>query len=68
MIGRGVLENLISELTRLPGIGRKTAQRLSFFILGMPDEEALSMAHAIIAIKEKARFCNQCFNITENEK
>ena len=62
-----VVENLISELTRLPGIGKKTAQRLAFFIMGMPGEDALSMAKAIITIKEKARFCNQCFNITEDE-
>ncbi len=63
----GVVENLINELTKLPGIGRKTAQRLSFFIMGMPDEEAVSMANAIIRIKEKARFCKYCFNITEGE-
>jgi len=62
-----VVENLINELTRLPGIGRKSAQRLAFFIMGMPGEEALSMANAIIRIKEKARFCNNCFNITEEE-
>lgn len=63
----GVVENLINELTRLPGIGRKTAQRLSFFIMGMPKEEAISMARAIMELKEKARFCSQCFNITEDE-
>jgi recombination protein RecR len=63
----GVVEDLINELTRLPGIGRKTAQRLAFFIMGMPHEEAVSMANAIIKIKEKARFCKQCFNITEDE-
>jgi recombination protein RecR len=62
-----VVENLIEELTRLPGIGKKTAQRLAFFIMGMPDQDALSMAQAIITIKEKARFCRQCFNITEDE-
>jgi recombination protein RecR len=63
----GVVENLINELTRLPGIGRKTAQRLSFFIMGVPEEEALAIANAIIEIKKKARFCRQCFNITEEE-
>jgi recombination protein RecR len=63
----GVVEDLINELTRLPGIGRKTAQRLAFFIMGMPHEEAVSMANAIIKIKEKARFCKQCFNITEDK-
>jgi recombination protein RecR len=64
---KDVVENLINELTGLPGIGRKTAQRLAFFIMGMPHEEALSMAQAIIKLKEKARFCKNCFNITEEE-
>ena len=63
----GVVENLIMELTRLPGIGRKSAQRLAFFIMGMSDEEAISMANSIITLKEKARFCKYCFNITEDE-
>jgi recombination protein RecR len=61
----GIIENLIDELTRLPGIGRKSAQRLAFFILSMPDAEALSIAKAIEQVKEKARFCERCFNITE---
>lgn len=63
----GIVENLIIELMKLPGIGRKTAQRLSFFIMGMPEKDAISMAKAIIKLKEKARFCNSCFNITEDE-
>jgi recombination protein RecR len=63
----GIIENLIHELTRLPGIGRKTAQRLAFFILSMPEQEALALAGAIEGVTEKARFCRQCFNITENE-
>jgi len=62
-----IIENLIHELMRLPGIGRKTAQRLAFFILSMPNSEALSLADAIQKVKEKARFCRQCFNITEKE-
>jgi recombination protein RecR len=62
-----IVENLITELMKLPGIGRKTAQRLSFFIMGMDEEEALSMADAIVKIKQKARFCSQCFSITEDE-
>lgn len=63
----GIIENLINELTRLPGIGRKSAQRLAFFILSMPEADALSIAKAIEKVKEKARFCRSCFNITENE-
>ncbi len=64
---RGIIDDLINALTRLPGIGRKTAQRLAFFILSMPDQEALSLSKAIEKVKEKARFCSICFNITENE-
>jgi recombination protein RecR len=64
---QGIIENLITELTRLPGIGRKTAQRLAFFILAMPEADALAIAAAIHAVKEKARFCSRCFNITEDE-
>lgn len=63
----GIVEKLIQELSRLPGIGRKTAQRLSFFILAMPEDEAASLARAIVDLKEKARFCRQCFNITEDD-
>ena len=63
----GIIDDLISELTRLPGIGRKTAQRLAFFILSMPGDEALAIAKAIAAVKEKARFCSLCFNITESD-
>ncbi len=63
----GIIENLINELTRLPGIGRKTAQRLAFFILSMPDSEALSIAKAIEDVKAKAGFCKKCFNITEKD-
>jgi recombination protein RecR len=63
----GIIDSLINELMRLPGIGRKSAQRLAFFILSMPETEALSIAAAIEQVKQKARFCSQCFNITENE-
>jgi recombination protein RecR len=63
----GIIENLISELTRLPGIGRKSAQRLAFFILSMPESEAISIAEAILKVKQTARFCNRCFNITDSD-
>jgi recombination protein RecR len=63
----GIIETLIHELTRLPGIGRKTAQRLAFFILSMPEQEALALARAIEEVTQKARFCEQCYNITENK-
>jgi recombination protein RecR len=63
----GIIENLITELTKLPGIGRKTAQRLAFFILAMSEEDAKGISRAITEVKEKARFCKECFNITEEE-
>lgn len=66
-MAQGIIEKLVTELTRLPGIGRKTAQRLAFYILAMPTQEALSLAEAIREVKEKARFCSRCFNITEGE-
>jgi len=64
---QGIIDNLINHLTKLPGIGRKTAQRLAFFILNMPAEEAKAMAAAIADIKDKALFCSICFNITGND-
>jgi recombination protein RecR len=64
---QGIIENLIGELTKLPGIGRKTAQRLAFFILSMSEEEAKGIARAIDEVKDKARFCKECFNITDSE-
>ncbi len=62
-----IIERLINELMKLPGIGRKSAQRLTFFIMGMPEEDAVSMARAIIELKEKAQFCKLCFSITEDD-
>jgi recombination protein RecR len=63
----GIIKKLSDKLTLLPGIGRKTAQRLAFFIHAMPHEEAKSIADAIYEIKENARFCAQCFNITDGD-
>ena len=63
----GIIENLITELMKLPGIGRKTAQRLASFILSMPEEDAKGISRAINEVKEKARFCSKCFNITDTE-
>jgi recombination protein RecR len=67
-MAQGIIENLVEQLTKLPGIGRKTAQRLAFFILAMPTEEAKGISNAIDEVKDKARFCSLCFNITESEK
>lgn len=62
-----IIENLIQQLTHLPGIGRKTAQRLAFFILSMPEEEARAIADAIYGVRNKARFCSTCFNVTDSD-
>ncbi len=61
------VEKAISELTKLPGIGRKSAQRLVFYLLKLPKYEVQNLGEALIAIKEKVKFCSICFNITEND-
>ncbi len=61
------MEKAISEFSKLPGIGRKSAQRLVFYLLKTQPHEVRSLAEAIIAIKEKIIFCTVCFNITETE-
>jgi recombination protein RecR len=59
------LERLVDELSRLPSIGRKTAQRIAFHLLRASREEALSLAEAIVAVKEKVGFCSECGNYSE---
>ncbi|MBF0472374.1 MAG: recombination protein RecR [Nitrospirae bacterium] len=66
-MSEGIIGRLIDALTSLPGIGRKTAQRLAFFILTMPKDQAEAIASAIIDVKNKACFCSVCFNITSSE-
>jgi len=61
------VEQLISQLARLPGIGRKSAARLAFHILKLSKEEAFDLADAIHDVKEKVGFCSICFNISEND-
>ena len=61
------VDNLVAQLTRLPGIGSRTAQRLAFHILAAQKDEALALAHAIEEVKERVRFCRECGNLTEEE-
>ena len=61
------VDNLVAQLTRLPGIGTRTAQRLAFHILSTRKEEALALATAIEDVKERVRFCRECGNLTEEE-
>jgi recombination protein RecR len=61
------LKNLINELAKMPGIGRKSAQRLAYYILSLEESEALSLSDAIVQLKRKVHLCPQCFNITDSE-
>lgn len=61
------LERLISELSKLPTIGRKTAQRLAFHLLKAPEEEAGALARAILDLRRRIRYCRDCHNLSEEE-
>lgn len=58
---------LIDEFSRLPGVGPKTASRLTFYLLRNPADRALSLAEALQELHEKVKFCSQCFNIDEHD-
>lgn len=58
---------LIRNLSRLPGVGEKTAERLAIHILGRPQEEAEQLARSIVAVKQKVRLCSQCFALSDGE-
>ena len=60
------VSRLIESFARLPGIGPKTAQRLTFHLLRAPDTEARALAAALIAVREQVVFCERCFNISEH--
>lgn len=64
---QGIIENLITQLAKLPGVGRKSAQRMAFFLLTMPAEEAKGIAQAITEVKDRAMFCSTCFTITDTD-
>ena len=61
------LEKLIKEFKKLPSIGQRTAERLAFFMLSQPDEDAKLLGQAIIDLKTKIRLCRECFNFSEEE-
>ena len=61
------IDNLVAQLTRLPGIGSRTAQRLAFHLLQASKQEAQALADAIQEVKERVRFCRECGNLTEEE-
>lgn len=62
-----ILQALVEELERLPGVGKRTAERLAYFILRSPNEDALRLAHAIREVKQSLRHCRHCFHVTEAE-
>lgn len=63
----GQVNKLIEELSRLPGIGGKTAQRLAFHIINMPEDRAKGLADAIVDAKKNIKYCKSCYTITDRE-
>src|SRR5207244_12097366 len=61
------VENLVAQLSRLPGVGSRTAHRLAFHLLQRPKDEARALESAIEDVKERVRFCKECGNLTEEE-
>ena len=61
------VENLVVQLAKLPGVGRRTAQRLAFHLLSAQAEDAAALASAIEEVKSRVRFCSECGNLTEQE-
>lgn len=61
------VQALIDEFSRLPGIGPKTASRLTYFLLRQPAEQTHALAEALATLKEQIRFCSVCFNMTESD-
>jgi recombination protein RecR len=63
--GADAIGRLIQELNKLPGIGPKSAQRLAYYLMRAPQEQAIQLADAILSIKQKIRLCSTCFNVTD---
>ncbi len=61
------IDKLIQELNKLPGIGPKSAQRLTYYLLRAPEEQARLLAEAILSVKQKVTLCSICFNVTESD-
>ena len=59
------IDRLVSELTKLPGIGEKTAQRLAFHLIDAPRDDITALADALVAVKDKVHLCPVCFSITD---
>lgn len=61
------ITKLIEELSKLPGVGVKSAQRLAFYIIGMPEENAVALAKSILEAKENVKYCSKCYNLTDTD-
>ena len=61
------INRLIQELNKLPGIGPKSAQRLTYYLLRAPDEQTRLLAEAVIAVKKQIKLCSTCFNVTDSD-
>jgi recombination protein RecR len=64
----GVVQELIDELGRLPGVGPKSAQRIAFYLLQTEDDQAQKLAQVLLEVKERVRFCEICGNVTEESQ
>jgi recombination protein RecR len=64
----GVVQELIDELSRLPGVGPKSAQRIAFYLLQSDDDQAKKLAEVLLEVKERVRFCEICGNVSEEDR
>src|SRR4029079_13225477 len=64
----GVVQDLIDELGRLPGVGPKSAQRIAFYLLASDPVDVRRLAHVLVEVKDKVRFCAVCGNVAQEER
>ena len=64
----GVVQELIDELSRLPGVGPKSAQRIAFYLLQTDDDQAIKLSNVLREVKERVRFCEVCGNVSDEER
>jgi recombination protein RecR len=64
----GVVQELIDELSRLPGVGPKSAQRIAFYLLQTDDDQAIKLSNVLREVKERVRFCDVCGNVSEEDR
>ncbi|HOP95109.1 MAG TPA: recombination mediator RecR [Dictyoglomaceae bacterium] len=67
MAERSLFDQLVDELTKIPGIGPKSAQRIAFYLIKQPHENVEKLAHTILKVKNNIKYCSICFNLTEKD-